>query len=183
MPTNAPRLKWIALTYNLPIHPSKNRVYVWRKLRDIGAVGVNHGVSVLPKSSKKTADLVLLCERIRESGGEASIIEMNFVNQRDEQAMVKRFREQSGQEYAELLQESGSLCARLAARTSHLDEATSDEIKKMVKRYSRVRGRSYFGADGETELEKRIDSIFDRCVADASEFAAQLRKLVEKAKF
>lgn len=183
MPTNIPRLKWIALTYNLPIHPSKNRVYVWRKLKDIGAVAVNHGVSVLPKSSVKTADLVLLCEKIKSSGGDASIIEMHFVNLKDEQAMVARFRQQSEQEYEALLQHFHALWGKLSAKSVRLDEATSEEIKKMVRQYGKVRGRSYFGAAGEEELIQRIDNIFDRCVSDASDFAGQLKKLIDKARF
>ena len=30
-------LRWLALGYSVPINPSKNRVYVWRKLKEYGA--------------------------------------------------------------------------------------------------------------------------------------------------
>ncbi|WP_312643569.1 Chromate resistance protein ChrB [Hydrogenoanaerobacterium sp.] len=177
------RIRWIALNYNLPINPSKNRVYVWRKLKDVGAVAVNQGISLLPKGSKKVSELVLLCEKIKSLGGEAAIIEMNFVNQKDEQAMIARFEQQSEQEYNDLIANCDNLLLKIKARSSKLDEATSGEIKRLVRQYGRAKSRNHFGASAETEMEKRIDRIFDRCVADASDFTGQLKKLIDKAKF
>lgn len=179
----AARLRWVALNYNLPINPSKNRVYVWRKLKELGAAAFNHGVAVLPKSSKKVSDLVLLCEKIKVLGGEASIIEMNFINQRDEQAMIERFQQQSEQEYSALLAGCDSLLMKIKAKPAKMDDTISEEIKRMVRQYGKVKGRNHFGAAATTELEKRIDRIFDRCVADASDLAGQLKKLIDKAKF
>jgi len=179
----ATRIRWIALNYNLPINPSKNRVYVWRKLKDIGAVAFNHGVSLLPKSSRKVSELVLLCEKIKNLGGEAAIIEMNFVNQKDEQAMIQRFEQQSVEEYKDLIENCNSLLVKIKTKSAKLDDKTSDEIKKLVRRYGRAKSRDHFGASAETEIEKQIDRIFDRCVADASDFADQLKKLIDKAKF
>ncbi len=179
----AARIRWIALNYSLPINPSKNRVYVWRKLKEIGAMNINHGVAVLPKTSAKVSSLVLLCEKIKELEGEAAIIEMNFVNQKDEAAMVRRFEQQSEQEYNELLEGCDHLLTRVQMKHGKMDADTSEEIKRIVRQYRRVKSRSHFGGQAETELEKRIDRIFDRCVSDASEFADQLKKLIDKAKF
>ena len=177
------RVSFVAINYNLPINPSKNRVYVWRKLKELGAVAFNHGIAVLPKSSTRVSELVMLCERIKELGGEAAIIEMSFINTRDEQQMIARFEEQSRQEYSALLDKCDSLLGKIKAKTAKLDEVTSEEIKKLVKQYSKARGRNHFEAEGATELEKRIDRIFDRCVSDASELAGQMKKLIDKAKF
>lgn len=180
MPT---RMSWVAINYNLPINPSKNRVYVWRKLKELGAVPLNHGVAALPKSSAKVSELVLLCERVKALGGEAVMIEMTFVNLRDEQDMIKRFEAQGMQEYDELLAGCDSLLDKIKAKTSQLDEVTSEEIKRLVKKYGKVRERRHYDEESMLELEKRIDKIFDRCVADASDLAGQIKKLIDKAKF
>ena len=42
----ADKRKWIGMGYNLPVNPSKNRVYVWRKLKEVGAVYYKQGVTV-----------------------------------------------------------------------------------------------------------------------------------------
>ena len=39
------RVKWMGLGYNLPVNPSKNRVYVWRKLKEFGAEYLRQGES------------------------------------------------------------------------------------------------------------------------------------------
>lgn len=177
------RIKWAAMSYSLPAEPSKNRVYVWRKLRELGAAPVGHGIAALPKSSKKVPELVVLCERVKELGGEAAMIEMTFVSARDEQTLVRKFRELSEQEYTALLEHCDKLLQRITGSPVRADDETGEEIRRMVRQYGRVRGRNHFGTALETELRRRIDRIFDRCVADASDFAVQLKKLLDKAKF
>ena len=39
------RTIWLALSYNVPINPSKVRVYVWRKLKEFGAEYLRQGES------------------------------------------------------------------------------------------------------------------------------------------
>ena len=48
------RVKWIGLGYNLPVNPSKNRVYVWRKLKEMGAkllITVDNGIAALEEAA------------------------------------------------------------------------------------------------------------------------------------
>ena len=40
--------KWVVMGYNLPAKPSKLRVYVWRKIKDMGAVLIRPGIIVIP---------------------------------------------------------------------------------------------------------------------------------------
>ena len=42
----AEQLRWLALGYSVPVNPSKNRVYVWRKLKEYGAEYFKQGVAV-----------------------------------------------------------------------------------------------------------------------------------------
>ena len=41
-------IRWLALGYSVPVNPSKNRVYVWRKLKEYGAEYFKQGVALLP---------------------------------------------------------------------------------------------------------------------------------------
>ena len=43
-------LYWIALSYHLPSDSSKSRVYLWRKLRELGAENLRPGIAVLPRT-------------------------------------------------------------------------------------------------------------------------------------
>jgi hypothetical protein len=42
---------WVLLVYRLPREPSRHRVAVWRKLRDLGALYLKDGVAALPEDA------------------------------------------------------------------------------------------------------------------------------------
>ena len=66
------RVKWMGLGYNLPVNPSKNRVYVWRKLKEMGADYFKQGVAILPKNPVNLRAFGRLADKIRDLGGEAT---------------------------------------------------------------------------------------------------------------
>ena len=45
-------IRWLALGYSVPVNPSKNRVYIWRKLKEYGAEYFKQGVAVLLNSAQ-----------------------------------------------------------------------------------------------------------------------------------
>ena len=45
-------MEWVALAYYIPSGASKNRVYIWRKLREYGAGSLRPGFAVLPDSGE-----------------------------------------------------------------------------------------------------------------------------------
>ena len=87
-------LRWLALGYSVPINPSKNRVYVWRKLKEYGAEYFKQGVALLPYTRTSYTKFKYLSGKILEMGGEASIVEMKFLDPADEQEVIYRFRAQ-----------------------------------------------------------------------------------------
>ena len=98
----AEQLRWLALGYSVPVNPSKNRVYVWRKLKEYGAEYFKQGVAVLPYNRQSYTRFKYLSAKILEMGGEASIVEMKFMDPRDEKDMVARFRAQALEELSQL---------------------------------------------------------------------------------
>ena len=63
------------LVYRLPREPSRHRVAVWRKLRDLGALYLKDGVAALPEDAVTREQLEWLQLRVREAGGEATLWE------------------------------------------------------------------------------------------------------------
>ena len=62
---------WLLLTYKLPTEPSARRVYVWRKLKKLGAMTIFDAVWVLPDSPWTHEQFQWLAAEIQEMGGEA----------------------------------------------------------------------------------------------------------------
>ena len=68
---NYKMITWLLLTYKLPAEPSARRVYVWRKLKKLGAVTIFEAVWVLPDSPRSHEQFQWLATEIKEMGGEA----------------------------------------------------------------------------------------------------------------
>ena len=108
-------IRWLALGYSVPVNPSKNRVYIWRKLKEYGAEYFKQGVAILPYNRQSYTKLKHLQAKILEMGGEASIVEMKFLDPKDEREMVSRFRKQALEELSQLKEDCAQVLERLRA--------------------------------------------------------------------
>lgn len=63
------------LTYKVPAEPAKRRIWLWRKIKGIGAVYLQNGVCLLPRSDAHLRQLKILENEIVEMGGEAVLLE------------------------------------------------------------------------------------------------------------
>lgn len=174
------RISWLALSYNLPINPSKARVYTWRKLREFGAEYLRQGVAVLPNTAQSNQRFTLLVQKIRQMGGEASLLEMRFLDPHDEQEMTLKFQQQAQAEYSQLLSDCAATVLRLKNLGQPPTAKETDDIRRMVKRYHRAKGRDYFRASSDAkEIEEGLNELVEsvRCVA--ADVGKQLLGLLE----
>jgi hypothetical protein len=73
MPTAPSQDRWIVLTYRVPREPTAGRVYVWRKLKKLGAIALQDAAWVLPATPKTQEHFQWLAADIAELGGEARV--------------------------------------------------------------------------------------------------------------
>lgn len=166
------QITWLALGYNAPVHPSKSRVYVWRKLKELGAEYFRPGVAVLPKDAGNLARFRALAAKIKEMGGEAVIAELKFCDARDESELVGRFERQSELEYKELMRDSrGAISLTSAERDEHL--------KKLMKRYGKVKSRDYFGSRSRDSVSHGLIDLADDMERVASGLGRQFKHLLD----
>jgi hypothetical protein len=59
----------------VPAEPSSKRVAIWRKIRGSGAVYIQSGVCILPKSEEHQRQFKLIKNEIVQSGGDALLFE------------------------------------------------------------------------------------------------------------
>lgn len=174
-----PRTVWLALSYNVPINPSKARVYVWRKLKEIGAEYFKQGVALLPNTAQSMQQFSALAQKIRQLGGEASIVELRFTDPNDEAQMTARFKKQVDDEYTELLSDCANVLLMLKRPEQPLTAQETERIRQMVKRYRKTRSRDFFKASEAKEIETGINEIIDGVKGVASDLGKQLRKMMD----
>jgi hypothetical protein len=94
---------WLLLHYKLPNKPSALRVYIWRKLKRLGAILLHDAIWVLPENERTTEQLQWLTAEIQERGGSAHYWRANAMVGEQEQSVVRQFKEQVDTVYADLL--------------------------------------------------------------------------------
>jgi len=123
---------WVLLHYKIPREPSAPRVYVWRKLKRLGALLVQDAVWVLPATPRTQEEFQWLAVEIGEQGGEASVWEAHLTLAGQDEALVRQFQVQVETAYHALLVALESPQADLVA---------------LSRRYQQARGQDYFHSD------------------------------------
>jgi hypothetical protein len=79
------------MTYAVPRDPSANRVYVWRKLKRLGAIALQDAVWVLPETPLTKEQLQWLAAEIAELGGQCTLWRSQPLGGDQDAALVRQF--------------------------------------------------------------------------------------------
>ena len=94
---------WLLLHYKLPSNPSALRVYIWRKLKRIGAILLHEAIWVLPDNPRTAEQVQWLADEIQEMGGDAYYWKANTILDEQEESVILQFEEQVDTVYSNLL--------------------------------------------------------------------------------
>jgi ChrB-like protein len=146
---NSSALKWVVLTWRLPSASSTPRVTTWRTLQRMGAALLTPGAAVLPYSDDLLEQTEWLAERIVESGGEAWVLPVSELRERDEGEIRARVRSAREREYE-------TLRAKAGHRLSHRG------VVALEHGYRSVVARDHFRAAGRGRARRAIDEARSR---------------------
>ncbi len=120
---------WVLLHYKIPPEPSARRVFVWRKLKRLGAMLLHDAVWVLPATPHTREQIQWLAAEITEFGGDALQWEAQIPLSEREEALVRQFVAQADAAYADIQAELARGDADLAA---------------LSRRYQQIHAQDYF---------------------------------------
>jgi DNA-binding transcriptional regulator PaaX len=139
--------EWLLLHYKVPREPSANRVYVWRKLKRMGAVILHDSIWVLPNNSRTLEQFQWLAAEITELEGEAIVWTARLNQPEQEAKIIQQFEGQIAEEYRQILAELAQSGVDLAA---------------LGKRYRQAKTQDYFDSNlGETVRQALISAEGD----------------------
>jgi hypothetical protein len=143
---------WLLLTFTLPVKRASQRVQVWRKLQRHGAIPLGNSGYLLPNSSANREKFEWLATSIRKHTGDASVVNVQSIDNLSSPQLVARFADARAAEYQPLIRELHKLSAapphkRAAARVSQL-RARFREIVEI----------DFFASP----LKKRVEELFLR---------------------
>ena len=121
--------RWLLLHYQLPAQPTASRVYIWRKLKRLGALLWLDAAWVLPDTPHTREQFQWLSAEIVELKGEAATWLAQSLAPEQETQIINQFNEQVDAAYQKLL-------ARLKKR--NLD------LPALSRQYQRAKQADYF---------------------------------------
>ncbi len=132
---------WLILHYKIPREPSASRVYVWRKLKKLGAVILHDAIWVLPNTSRTLEQFQWLAAEIVELEGEAMLWVSEQLLTGQEVGLIQQFQAQVTEAYREILTDLAKEGADLAA---------------LSRRYQQTKQQDYFQSDLEQSVRQAL---------------------------
>jgi hypothetical protein len=132
---------WLLLHYKLAPHPSAPRVYVWRKLKRLGAILLQEAVWILPDNPRTAEQLQWLAAEIQEMRGETCLWRADLLLGIPEEALAGRFVKQVDQNYRLLLRKLGgknpdlpalSRAYQQIAAQDHFHSRLGDQVREKL---------------------------------------------------
>jgi len=136
--------KWVVITWRLPSTSSTPRVTTWRTLQRMGAALLTPGAAAVPYSEDLLEQTEWLAQRIVESGGEAWVLPVSELRERDEAEIRARVRSAREEEYETL-------------RATAAHELSHRGVIALEHRYRSVVARDHFRAAGRGGARRAID--------------------------
>lgn len=153
---------WLLLTYKVPPEPAKKRVGLWRRLKGMGAVYLQNGVCVLPKTDDHVRRLKMLENEIAGMCGESVILETVALDRTQEEKVLGRFKADRDEEYVEFLDKCDDFEKEIAKETAanHYTYAELEEndvdLKKLQGWLEKIKKLDFYGAKLRKEAEERL---------------------------
>src|SRR5215470_18570018 len=126
---------WLLLVFSLPRKGASLRVSVWRKLQRYGSLPLGNSGYLLPNDAANREKFEWLAATIRSAGGDASVVEVQSIDNCATPQLKKRFSEARAEDYRELLTEAE------AAQSSKL---SLTRIVRLRQRFQEISAIHFF---------------------------------------
>lgn len=147
--------QWILLIYRVPQNPPGRRTYVWRQLKQLGAVYLQQAAAILPDTPALREAVERLVMRIEETDGEVSLLLTSSPSSAWEDALIERFNRARDEEYAEVVENVERLEDEIRRESgkgkftfAELEELESD-WDKIQRWFERIGTRDVFTAPAQ----------------------------------
>ena len=161
---------WLLLTYKVPPEPATKRVALWRRLKGMGAIYLQNGVCLLPKTDDHVRRLKMLENDVSKMGGESVILETAALDRAQEDKVVARFKADRDDQYREFLGRCADYEIEIAKEIAinkftyaELEEEDTD-LKKLQGWLEKIKKLDFYGAtlaDEATERLRACEALLD----------------------
>jgi hypothetical protein len=144
--------QWLLLVFSLPRKGASLRVAVWRKLQRYGALPLGNSGYLLPRSSENHEKFEWLATTIRSAHGDASVVEVQSIDNCNDAQLKERFSSARSRDYRELLGE-------LKKASSVGSRNSSAYLNRLRQRFQEIASIDFFGNVLREQVERAFESM------------------------
>jgi hypothetical protein len=160
---------WLLLVFSLPRKGASLRVTVWRKLQRYGSLPLGNSGYLLPNTGDNREKFEWIATAIRGTNGEASVLEVQAIDDYSKPKLIKRFSDARSHEYRELL--------NLLSRTSTNSIKSPIRIARLRQRFLDIVSIDFFGSP----LREQVDRALTAMQQPRIEITARLDRVTKSA--
>jgi hypothetical protein len=146
---NEPKPPWLLLVFSLARKGASLRVTVWRKLQRYGALPLGNSGYFLPNTEENRERFEWLATAVRTETGEASVLEVQTIDNCSFVQMQQRFSDARAGDYRELLKD-----LRNPASANG-----SSRITRLRQRFQDIVAIDFFGSPLREQVEQALNTI------------------------
>lgn len=150
------KIPWLLFLYSLPPNSGALRLSLWRQLKRLGAVPLKTSASVLPDRPDLYESFQWLAQRVREQGGNATLVRSNDVDGVSDDELIAMFQDARAADYVEIIEAVRPL---LSLKGKKLKTDT-EEVEKFASRLQAIRQIDFFDCPKAADVEmllRRLD--------------------------
>ena len=155
-------ISWLLLTYKVPPEPASKRIALWRRLKGMGAVYLQNGVCLLPKTDDHVRQLKMLENDIANMKGQSVILETLALDKGQGEKVIARFKADRDDAYEEFIDKCEDFEREIAKEVgaNHFTYAELEEndvdLKKLQGWLAKINKLDFYGAARALEATERL---------------------------
>jgi len=134
---------WLLLHYKLPSKPTALRVYIWRKLKRMGAILLHDSVWVAPETTRTAEQFQWLMAEVQEMGGNAYYWRATSILEEHDQSIIEKFKKQVDDVYFKLLK--------------RIDKPGTD-LQEISQQYQQAASQDFFNSELGKQVREKLTS-------------------------
>jgi len=139
---------WLLLIFSLPSTRASERVGVWRRLQKYGTLALRNSGYVLPNTPVNQERLEWLATAVRGFKGEASVLQIQAIDDLPSDRLKEHFREERRPDYAALIRDLDQL------KPSSQGFAT--QLRRLKRRFEEIAEIDFFDCPLRAKAEEAL---------------------------
>lgn len=154
---------WLLFFYSVPSKPVSNRMKIWRRLTQAGALPFKGAAYILPHNEEHYEFYQWLVSETVGMSGEAAFVHVKTIETMQDKEIIDLFNKQRERDYQDIEKKFEVLERKIQSinkgSNSHGNKKLSEQFHKLLKEFESIRKIDFFSSKAGTIIKKRIEIL------------------------